>query len=143
MPDSNKDREPSRQRHVPAHVSAQRDNVLRLLREAKSRGQGLRKEDAVFQYRITQVATRIHELEKIGYVIRHELEPGARFVTFFLVSEPEREKPLPKFEPRGVDPRQGSLANSPDWYERQTGQERPSVDPADSGLPFFDLRVRE
>jgi len=104
-------RDSSIKRHIPPHVSAQRDNVLRLLREAKARGQGLRREDAIFQYRITQVGSRVFELEKIGYCIRHDLEPGARFVTYFLVSEPEREKPLPSYKPRGVDPRQGILAD--------------------------------
>jgi hypothetical protein len=116
-------------RRVPSHASAQRGDVLRLLREAKARSQGLRREDAIFTHRITQVGARVHELERMGYVIRHDLEPGARFVTYFLVSEPEREKPLPTYQPRGVDLRQGSLANSPDWYERQTGKPRSAVNP--------------
>ena len=129
--------ESSRTRRVPAHASAQRDSVLRLLREAKARGQGLRREDAIFTYRITQVGARVHELERMGYVIRHDLEPGARFVTYFLVSEPGREKPLPTYQPRGSDPRQGSLANSPDWYERQTGHAREPASP-DPGPLFKD-----
>ena len=123
-------------REVPAHSAVQRDRVLRLLYEAKSRGQGLRKEDAIFTFRLSQVAARIHELERMGYVIRHESEPGQRFVTFFLVGEPECEKPLPTYQPRGADPRQASLANSPDWYVRTTGQERPAPGPADPG-PLF------
>jgi len=82
----------------PGHTSAQRNDVLRLLREAKARGQGLRRDDAIFQHRITQVGARVHELERMGYIIRHDLEPGARFVTYFLVSEPEHEKPLPTYQ---------------------------------------------
>lgn len=129
-------RESSYQRRVPAHASAQRDYVLRLLREAKVRGRGLRKEEAIFTYRITQVPARVFELESMGYVIRHELEPDERFVTFFLVSEPEQEKPLPAYRPKGPDPRQSSFANSSDWYERQTGEKRPAASPSDLG-PLF------
>jgi hypothetical protein len=128
-------------RGAPAHASAQRDDVLRLLREAKARGQGLRREDAIFTYRITQVGSRIFELERMGYSIRHDLEPGARFVTYFLVSEPEREKPLPTYLPRGADPNQRTFANSPDWYERQTGQERPSSVPVDPAPLFKDSKA--
>ena len=117
-----------RPRRVPAHASAQRGEVLRLLREAKARGQGLRRDDAIFQHRITQVGTRIFELERIGYEIDHRLEPGARFVTYFLIREPAKEKPLPTYLPKGSDPRQGTLANSPDWYEREHGP-RPKTHP--------------
>jgi hypothetical protein len=88
----------------PGHTSAQRNDVLRLLREAKARGQGLRRDDAIFQHRITQVGTRIHELERMGYVIRHDLEPGARFVTYFLVREPGQENPLPTYQRKPAAP---------------------------------------
>jgi hypothetical protein len=91
-------------RGAPAHSSAQRDNVLRLLREAKARSQGLRREDAIFAHRITQVGARVHELEKMGYSIRHDLEPGERFVTYFLVSEPGQEKPLPTYQRKPAAP---------------------------------------
>jgi len=102
-------------RGIPHHASAQRDNVLRLLREAKARGAGLRRDDAIFQHRITQVGTRVFELEKMGFTIRHDLEPGARFVTYFLISEPGTPKPLPTYLPKGPDKRQGSLAD-PDVF---------------------------
>ena len=124
-------------RGVPHHVSAQRDDVLRLLREAKVRGQGLRRDDAIFQHRITQVGTRIFELEKMGYTIRHVQEPGARFITYFLISEPEQEKPLPRYEPKGPDSRQSKFADSPDWYETQTGKPRPIQQPQADDLPLF------
>jgi hypothetical protein len=42
-------------------------------------------------------------------VIEHRSIPGERFVTFFLVSEPEQKRPLPKYQPRGANPRQRSL----------------------------------
>jgi hypothetical protein len=72
------------------------------------------------------VGTRIFELEKMGYLIQHEQEPGARFITYFLVSEPEQPKPLPAYQAKGPDPSQFSFANSADWYERQTGRPRPT-----------------
>jgi hypothetical protein len=87
----------------------QRDEILRLLREAKARGQGVNKAVLLFQHRYTQAAARVFELEKQGYVIDHRAIPGERFVTFFLVSEPEREKPLPTYQPKGPDPRQSTL----------------------------------
>jgi hypothetical protein len=121
-------------RGAPSHAPAQRDNVLQLLREAKARSQGLRRDDAIFQHRITQVGTRVFELEGMGYVIRHEQEPGARFVTYFLESEPEKVKPLPTYLPKGPDPRQGSLTNSSDWYEREHGpRPQPSAGPLFEG----------
>jgi hypothetical protein len=40
-------------RRIPAHSAQQRDSVLRLLKEAKARGQGLRRDDAIFAHRIT------------------------------------------------------------------------------------------
>ena|ERR1700687_769216 len=126
----------SKSRHgPPAHASAQRDTVLRLLREAKARGAGLRRDDAIFAHRITQVGTRVFELEHMGYVIRHEQEPGARFITYFLVSEPDQPKPLPTYQPKGPDPRQHILSNSPDWFERQTGKPRVDTNTA----PEFEL----
>jgi hypothetical protein len=128
----------SSRRGAPSHASEQRNDVLRLLREARVRGQGLRKEDAIFQYRITQVAARVHELERMGYVIRHELEPGARFVTYFLVSEPEQEKPFPTYQPKGPDKRQQDFSASPDWFERQKNQPRPSSSPNAGDLPLFE-----
>src|SRR6266850_2984881 len=126
-------------RGVPAHASAQRDTVLRLLREAKARGQGLRRDDAIFAHRITQVGTRIFELEHMGYIIRHEQEPGARFITYFLVSEPDQPKALPTYQPKGTDPRQGKFADTPDWYERQTGKPRPGW----HARPFSEKRMAD
>jgi len=70
----------------PPFVSTQRDKVLRLLRDAGARG--VRREDLLYIHRWSQAGTRIHELERMGYVIEHILEPGQRMVTYRLVSEP-------------------------------------------------------
>lgn len=116
--------------------SHQREEVLRLLREAKARGGGVNKAVLLFEHRYTQCAARIFELEQQGYVIEHRSIPGDRFVTFFLVREPEHLKPLPTYQPKGPpDPRQGTLAKSADWYERQTGKPRCVVNPT----PDFEL----
>jgi hypothetical protein len=77
----------------PPHASAQRDKILRLLREAKLRGQGVSRADLIFQHRYTQCAARIFELEKHGYAIEHRSIPDERFVTYFLVSEPSKPAP--------------------------------------------------
>jgi len=73
----------------------------------------------------------------MGFTIRHDLEPGARFVTYFLVSEPDREKPLPTYRPKGPDKRQRTFSNSPDWFERETGKPRPKPELPSSDLPLF------
>jgi hypothetical protein len=124
----------------PQSKDHQRDHILRLLREARDHGQGVNKALLLFQHRYTQCAARIFELEKQGYVIEHRSIPGERFVTFFLLSEPEREKSLPAYLPKGPDHLQGSLANSPDWYEREHGQ-RPSSHPWKK--PFSKKRMAE
>jgi hypothetical protein len=91
----------------PPHAPPQRDKILRLLREAKLRGQGVSRADLIFQHRYTQCAARIFELEKHGCVIEHRSILGERFVTYFLVSEPakpaaEKDRPqltgLPLFD---------------------------------------------
>jgi len=110
------------ERVPPAFAATQRSDILRLLREAKDRGQGVRKSDLVFEYRYTQAAARIWELERQGYVIRHETEPGQRLVTYFLEREPE--------DARAPGPAATSeLAPEPDSKDR----------PRKTGLPLFDL----
>lgn len=129
----------SARRGTPGFAGAQRDDILRLLREAKLRGQGVSRADLIFEHRYTQCGTRIFELERLGYVIEHRSIPGQRFVTYFLVSEPERLKLLPTYLPKGPDPRQGTLASSPDWYERATGKPRAVVAEKSTSddLPLF------
>lgn len=78
------------QRAAPNFAAGQISHILQLLREAKARGRGVRKRDLLFEHHYTQASARIHELEAAGYVIRHETEPGERYVTFYLLLEPER-----------------------------------------------------
>jgi len=106
-----------RPRRVPAHASAQRDEVLRLLREAKARGQGVSRADLIFQYHYTQCGTRIFELERDGYKIEHRQIPGQCYVTYFLLAEP----------------------GEGDWYEQQTGKKRPGWQPR----PFSERRLAD
>ena len=74
---------------VPQSKSHQRDHILRLLREAKLRGEGVRKADLLFGYHYTQCAARIWELEQQGFKIDHRSVPSEKFVVFFLISEPD------------------------------------------------------
>jgi len=115
-----------------------RDNswnkILRLLRERKQQGRGAK------NWELAQIAirynARINESKAQGYDYKITRE-SAGVWDYALVSEPEHLKPLPTYEPRKADPRQGRLSNSPDWYERQTGHERPGkLTDADAG-PLF------
>lgn len=87
-------------RTVPAFADSQRDEILRLLREAKLRGEGVRRSDLIFAYRFTQCGARIHELERMGYRIENRQEQGQRYVTYFLLAEPERLNLLPTYQPK-------------------------------------------
>jgi hypothetical protein len=110
----------------PAFADTQRDKILELLREAGPRG--VRREDLLYVRRWSQAGTRIHELEQQGYVIEHFLEPGQRFVTYRLVSEPASEKPLPNFERKQSEGSQAAFCESSgDWYTRTTGRARPQL----------------
>jgi hypothetical protein len=130
----------SSNRGTSAFAGGQRETILRLLREAKLQGEGVRKADFVFQYEYTQVAARIFELEAMGYDIDHRSIPGQRLVTYFLLKEPEHIKPLPTYQPKGPDPRQHEFSDSADWYERQEGKERPVAEPPDLGPLFAGVR---
>src|ERR1700722_4235646 len=66
---------------APDFAHAQRDAILLLLREAKLRGEGVDRAYLLFECRFTQCAARIFELERMGYVIRHETRPGQRYIT--------------------------------------------------------------
>lgn len=110
-------------RGAPGFAGDQRAEILRLLREAGPLG--VSKESLIFEKHMTQCGARVWELERQGYGIRHEARDGDRYVTFILVSEPADPKPLPTFKPKPAD-----------WYERATGQSRPSTQPPDFG-PLF------
>lgn len=111
------------QRGTPEFAGVQRAEILRLLREAGP--QGVSKEFLIFDKRMTQCGARVFELERQGYGIRHEARDGDHYVTFILVSEPAEPKPLPTFKPKATD-----------WYERTTGQSRPTAQQPDLG-PLF------
>jgi hypothetical protein len=109
----------------PAFAASQREKILELLRAAGPRG--VRREALIFQHRWTQVGTRIHELEQMGYRIRHEVRPGERFVVYVLESEPLELRPLVK----------------PAHSHDDSGQSPKNTDPqANSVLPLFDSVVR-
>jgi hypothetical protein len=98
-----------------------------MLRAAEA--QGISKEFLLYEKRWSQTAARIFELEQQGYRIKHVQREGERYVRYVLEAEPERPKPLPTYQPKVPDPRQGSLSNSPDWFEKQTGERRPVSTP--------------
>lgn len=114
----------------PAFADTQRDRILALLRKAGS--QGVRREDLLYVHRWSQAGTRIHELERMGYVIEHALEPGQRFVTYRLLSEPIQPKPLTTFDKK-------PCAGSGDWFERAADRERPRET---DDLPLFSSRSK-
>lgn len=120
----------------PAFADCQRAKILQLLRAAGARG--VRREELLYVHRWSQAGARIHELERMGYRIQHVLEPGEKFVTYRLMSEPASEKPLPSFE-RKQEPSQAAFCeHSTDWYTRQTGRARPQLPEQDiSDLPLF------
>lgn len=90
----------------------QADEILALLRAAGPRG--VSKVILVFEHRWTQAATRVHELESLGYVIRHDFRPGERFVIYVLESEPIG-----------------------DWFTQTTGRERPRDVTEKTALPLL------
>ena len=103
----------------PAFADSQREKILQLLQQAGPAG--VPREDLIFKHKYTQAGTRIFELEEIGYVIRHESRPGRRFIVYVLESEPRQLKPVREF----------------DWYEKQTGKQRPEPLDSIADLPLF------
>jgi hypothetical protein len=71
---------------APAFARAQRDEILQLLRDAGP--DGVAKSFLLFEKHFSQAASRVFELEKLGYQIRHESREGSRYVYFVLVGEP-------------------------------------------------------
>jgi hypothetical protein len=107
-------------------IDTQAKEVLRLIREAHARGQGVNRAYFIFELRYTQVGARIAELNKEleheGLVIRSRKVHGQRYVEYFLAELPHK---------------QHALSDSPDWYERTTGSTRPPATTS-SELPLFD-----
>lgn len=125
-------------RGCPAFAESQRGKILELLREAGVRG--VRREELLYVHRWSQAGTRIHELERMGYQIEHFLEPGQKFVTYRIISEPASEKPLPNFERKQQTPQAAFCESSGDWYTRETGRSRPRLETNHdfSSLPLFE-----
>jgi hypothetical protein len=82
------------------------------------------------RHRWIQARTRIHELERMGYKIRHEARLGEQLVAYLLESEPLELQPLVEHT-----------------YSRQS-QDGPGLSPMStepavtSRLILFDLEVR-
>lgn len=112
------------QHGAPEFAGDQRAEILRLLREAGPRG--VSKAVLIFEKHFSQAASRVWELERQGYQIRHEARDGERYVTFVLVSEPAEPKSLPTFKPKSAD-----------WYEKSTGKPRPSSTQSQDFGPLF------
>jgi len=125
-----------RGRGVPAFASGQREAILQMLRAAGL--QGVSKETLLFEKHWSQAAARIWELEQQGFRIQHVQRDGQRYVTYVLDGEPEQPKPLPTYQPKRADKRQGHFSASPDWYERRTGRPRPSSSPRVEDSPLFE-----
>ncbi len=86
----------------PSFAPTQRDEVLRLLREAGSRGVYRERFLIPTEYGgfgISQVGARLDELEKMGYSFESfYANESDRFLTYRLLSEPASPKPLPAFQ---------------------------------------------
>ncbi len=108
----------------PAFADSQRAKILHLLRRAGRTG--VRREDLIFHYRWTQTGARIHELEKMGYKIRHESRPGERLIVYVLESEPLELRPLEGLQ---------SDRASGDWYEKRASKRRAASETSE--LPLF------
>lgn len=100
-----------------ANAHGQRAAILELLREAGEAG--VSRATLIFLYHMSQSASRIFELRKLGFRIRTE-DRGDPYVWYVLL-EPE-----PRLNPRP----------NADWYTRATGRERPKE--ADDDLPLFN-----
>ncbi len=101
----------------PAFAASQRDQILKLLREAGPRR--VSRPDLIFNHRFTQCGARIDELKHSGFVIESGLGEGAHYVHDVLKSDPRPDQ---------------DGDQSGDWYEPQTEGPRPR---ATDDLPLF------
>jgi Helix-turn-helix domain len=125
---------PSRGR--PEFADSQREKILRLLKRAGR--SGVRREDLIFHYRWTQAGSRIFELEKMGYKIRHESRPGERLIVYVLASEPLEPKPFQVWKPEKSGYRHKSGASGEQSLASENVQNRSR----DGLLPLFDTVKR-
>lgn len=110
------------QRGRPDFAVTQREDVLRLLRQAGA--SGLSREFFIFSKGYTQAGARIDELEAQGFKIEHFKIAGEKYVRYRLLSEPLELQPLPE----------GS-----EWYEAKFGKCPTGLpEPPKADLPLFD-----
>ena len=130
-------RYPKPKANRPKFTGEQAGKILALLREAGSKG--VSKRHLIFDLHYTQAAARIHELEKIGFIIRHEKRPGDGYTWFVLEKESGQSSENSAVLPAPAEAPVAS-SNSADWYERETGRPRPVEGPREdlSGLPLFE-----
>jgi hypothetical protein len=102
---------PKIRRGRPAFAATQRQEVLRLLREAGP--VGVSRKELIFERHFTQCGARVDELKRQGFVIASELREGERYVRYVLLGEPLALKPITE-------------RNRGDWFVESTGQSRPT-----------------
>jgi hypothetical protein len=73
----------------------------------------VRREELLYVHRLSQAGARVHELENMGYVIEHILEPGQRFVTYRLLGEPLMVGHIDSSESGGPKPRSSERDDPP------------------------------
>jgi hypothetical protein len=100
----------------PAFAETQRDEILRLLREAGP--VGVSRATLIFEHHFSQCGARVDELKSQGYVIESELREGAKYVRYILKGEPLDAGPLPDRSQK-----------TGDWFVESTGRERPKQMP--------------
>jgi Helix-turn-helix domain len=116
---------PKRARTIPRgrllFAETQRDEILRLLREAGTAG--VSRAELIFKRRMTQCGVRIDELKHAGFAIRSEERENELYVRYVLDGEPPEPKPLP---------------GDTDWYRHFVGKPWPRET---DNLPLFgDMR---
>jgi hypothetical protein len=82
----------------------EREVVLPLMRAAGAAGINrndfLKGSGPLDGRQVTQIGRLIHQLEKEGFVFKHERRESSRFVTYILIAEPfEPRKPMPTTKP--------------------------------------------
>jgi hypothetical protein len=112
----------------PAFAETQRQEILRLLREAGP--SGISRAELIFERRFTQCGARVDELKRQGYVIESEQREGERYVRYVLKGEPLELRPLSERPPK-----------TRDWFAESAGRERAKETP--NYGPLFDGAMPE
>jgi hypothetical protein len=129
------DSRPPRGSGAPSRTRSHYDRILALLRERGSAGV-LSSElyDAPHLFGRSP-RNRISELRKDGHLIQ-TIPAGASIVRYTLIHE--NPSPTPR-SAQSRRPEQADLADSSDWYERETGHKRQAAMPSDLGPLFTNL----